>query len=473
MGRTESSSPAEELHVVMFPWFAFGHISPFIQLANKLSLHGKVRISFFSAPGNIPRISNSLLSSPTTQIIPLPIPPVEGLPPGLDSTAELPPQLADLLKIALDLMQPQVKELLIQLKPDFVFFDHYQHWLPGLGSELGIKTLSFTVFSAVSTGYLTVPARIEGGKIPTVEDMKRPPKGYPETSVNQMKTFQARDFTYVYKKFKGGLSIADRVLNCRYAATALVFKSCNEIEGPYLDYLRTQFAKPILSCGPLVPEPPTGKLADKWANWLGQFPTGSVTFCSFGSETFLTDEQIEELAFGLENTELPFFLVLNFPAQLDSQTELDRALPKGFLERVKDRGVVHTGWVQQPLILAHSSVGCYLNHSGYGSLIEGLITDCQLVLLPLKGDQYLNAKLITGDMQAGIEVDRRDEDGYFGRDDVTRAVKTIMAGDADKEPVKSIRENHGKWRKFLSDDEAQNKYAKELVAQLKAMKMSA
>ncbi|CAN1269451.1 Anthocyanidin-3-O-glucoside rhamnosyltransferase [Linum perenne] len=458
--------------MVMFPWFAFGHISPFIQLANKLSLHGgNVRISFFSAPGNIPRISTSLLSSPTTQIIPLPIPPVDGLPPGLDSTAELTPQLADLLKIAVDLMQPQVKELLIQLKPDFVFFDHFMQWLPGMGSELGIKTVSFTVFSAVSTGY--VPARVEGGKIPTVEDMKRPPKGYPKTSIDQMKTFQARGFTYVYKKLNGGLSVSDRVLDCRNAATVLVFKSCDEIEGPYLDYLRTQFAKPVLSCGPLVPEPPTGQLEDRWANWLGQFPTSSIIFCNFGSETFLTHEQIRELAYGLENTGLPFFLILNFPAQVDSQTELDRALPEGFLERVKDRGVVHTGWVQQPLILAHTSVGCYLNHSGFSSLIEGLINDCQLVLLPLKGDQFLNARLIVGDMKAGIEVDRRDEDGYFGRDDVTRAVKTIMADDADKEPVKSIRENHGKWKKFLLDDEAQNKYAKDLVAQLKAMQISA
>nr|AFJ52974.1 UDP-glycosyltransferase 1 [Linum usitatissimum] len=405
MGRTAESSLAdEELHVVMFPWFAFGHISPFIQLANKLSLHGRVQISFFSAPGNIPRISNSLLPSPTTQITPLPIHPVEGLPPGLDSTAELLPHLAELLKISLGLMQPQVKELLIQLKPDFVF----RGWVLSSGS----RPLASQFFLQFPPGTC--------GKIPTAEDMKRPPKGYPETSVNQMKTFTARDFTYVYKKFKGGLSVIDSLglSQCRHR-------------------------------------------------------TGVQVMQRDRSETFLTDEQVQELAFGLENTGLPFFLVLNFPAQLDSQTELDRALREGFLERVKDRGVVNTGWVQQPLILAHSSVGCYLNHSGFSSLIEGLIHDCQLVLLPLKGDQYLNAKLITGDMKAGIEVDRRDEDGYFGRDDVTRAVNTMMAGDADKEPLKSIRENQEKWKKFLLDNEAQNKYAKELVAQLKAMKNSA
>ncbi|CAI0426416.1 unnamed protein product [Linum tenue] len=270
-------------------------------------------------------------------------------------------------------MQPQVREILLRLSPHFVFFDHVQHWLPELASHLGIKTLSFTVFSAISTGYLTVPARIHGGTtIPSVDDLKFPPAGYPastssSSSSARMQTFQARDFAYVYKKLNGGVtsSVIDRVLECRNAATALVFKSCNEMEGTYLDYLRTQFKKPILSVGPLVPEPPSGVLEEDWAAWLGKFPIGSVTFCNFGSETFLTDGQIRELAFGLEQTELPFVLVLNFPAQLDARSELNRALPEGFLERVKGRGVVHTGWVQQQLILAHGSVGCYLCHSGF------------------------------------------------------------------------------------------------------------
>ncbi|TXG53091.1 hypothetical protein EZV62_022260 [Acer yangbiense] len=159
----------------------------------------------------------------------------------------------------------------------------------------------------------------------------------------------------------------------------------------------------------------------------------SVIFCTFGSETFLSNDQIKELALGLELRGLPFFPVLNFPAKADAQTELDRALPDGFMERVKNKGVVHTGWVQQQLILAHSSVGCYVFHSGYSSIIEGLINDCQLVLLSFKGDQFLNSKLVSGDMRAGVEVNRREDNGHFRKEDIMEAVKTVMV-DVNKEP---------------------------------------
>ncbi|KAJ6698686.1 GLYCOSYLTRANSFERASE [Salix purpurea] len=307
---------------------------------------------------------------------------------------------------ALDLMQPQVKTILAELKPHFVFFDHFQHWLPVLASEIGIKTISYTVFSATSTSYLTVPARMsEEGEGPSIGDLMKPPNGYPSTSLTGVKPFQARDFSIVYKSFDGGPTIYDRVISCRLGCTAMLLKTCDEIEGPYVDFIRTQFKKRVLLTGPLVPDPPSGVLDVKWANWLGQFPAKSVIFCSFGSESFLNHDQIKELALGLELTGLPFFLVLNFPAELNSQAELSQALPSG--------GVLHTGWVQQQLILAHDSVGCYVCHSGFSSLIEALVNDCQLAMLPLKGDQFLNTKLIAGDLKAGVEINRRDEDGLF------------------------------------------------------------
>ncbi|KAJ6923601.1 anthocyanidin-3-O-glucoside rhamnosyltransferase-like [Populus alba x Populus x berolinensis] len=346
----------------------------------------------------------------------------------------------NLLKKALDLMQPQIKTILEELKPHFVFFDLLQHWLPKLASQIGIKTISYTVFSATSTSYLTVPAIIsEEGESPSIGDLMKPPNGYPSTSITSVKAFQARDFSIVYKCFDGGPTIYDRAVGSRLGCTAMLLKSCQEMEGPYVDFIRTQFKKPVLLTGPLVPDPPSGVLDEKWANWLGQFPAKSVIFCSFGSETFLNHDQIKELVLGLELT-----------------------------ERVKGRGVLHTGWVQQQLILAHSSVGCYVCHSGFSSLIEALVNYCQLAMLPLKGDQFLNTKLIAGDLKAGVEINRRDEDGYFGKDDICEAVKAVML-DVDEEPGKSTRENHKKWREFLLNAQIQNKYIAELIEELKAM----
>ncbi|KAJ4850751.1 hypothetical protein Tsubulata_031885 [Turnera subulata] len=436
---------SDELHIAMFPFFAFGHISPFVQLSNKLSLHG-VRISFLSAPGNIPRTKSSLLDSPKIQIIPLSIPPVEGLPPGLDSTSEMTPSMAETLKTALDLMQPQIKTLLSQLKPHLVVFDFAQSWVPRIASELGIKSLYFAVFSAVSEAYVIVPARTSGKMDPTAQDLMNPPEGFPCTSLVSLKRFQAEDILYVYKSFGGSPSVYSRVRDAVRGSDAVIIKTCNEMEAPYLEYLKTQFQKPVLSSGLLVPEPPAGVLEEKWAKWLDQFPSNSVVYCSFGSETFLSDNQIQELTLGLELTGLPFFLVLNFPSNVDNDAKL----------------------AGQQLILAHDSVGCYFCHSGFSSVIEAFINDCQLVLLPLKGDQFLNSKLIAGDMKAGVEVNRRDEDGYFGREDISDAVKTLMV-DIDKGPCMSLRANHGKWREFLKNGEIQAKFIADLVEELKAL----
>ncbi|KAK9180618.1 hypothetical protein WN944_023751 [Citrus x changshan-huyou] len=418
---TESAED-DQLHVVMFPFFAFGHISPFVQLSNKLSLHG-VKVSFFSAPGNIPRIKSSLNLTPVAEIIPLQIPHVDGLPPGLDSTSEMTPHMAELLKQALDLMQPQIKTLLSQLKPRFVFFDFTHYWLPGLvGSQLGIKTVYFSVFSAISQAYLLVPARKLNNSL---ADLMKSPDGFPTASITSLDEFVARDYLYVYTNFNGGPSVYERGFQGIGGCDVLAFKTCNEMEGPYVDFVRNR-------------------------------------------ETFLTVDQIKELAIGLEITGLPFFLVLNFPPNVDGQSELVRTLPPGFMDRVKDRGVVHTGWVQQQLILRHESVGCYVCHSGFSSVTEAVISDCQLVLLPLKGDQFLNSKLVAGDLKAGVEVNRRDHDGHFGKEDIFKAVKTVMV-DVNKEPGASIRANQKWWREFLLNGQIQDKFIADFVKDLKAL----
>ncbi|KAK7391568.1 hypothetical protein VNO78_19984 [Psophocarpus tetragonolobus] len=453
----------DQLHVVMFPFLAFGHISPFVQLSNKLFSHG-LRITFLSAASNISRIRSTLNLNPAINVIPL------QFPNGISSTAELPPHLAANLVHTLDLTQPQVKSLLLELKPHYVFFDFAQYWLPKLASQLGIKSVHFSVYSSVSNSYIAVPSRLAGveGRNITFEDLRKPPPGCPQISNISLKTFQAMDFMFLFRRNGENLTGYERSLQTLSECSFIVYKTCKEMEGPYLDYIETQFGKPVLLSGPLVPEPSIDVLEERWSKWLDSFPAKSVILCSFGSETFLNGDEIKELASGLELSGLPFILVLNFPSNVSPQEELERALPKGFLERVKNRGVVHSGWFQQQLILKHSSVGCYVCHAGFSSVIEAMVNDCQLVLLPFKGDQFFNSKLIAKNLEAGVEVNRSDENGYFHKEDILEALKTIMI-EVNKEPGKRIRENHMKWGKFLSDKDIQNKFISDLVAQLRSM----
>ncbi|CAK8576237.1 unnamed protein product [Lathyrus sativus] len=456
-----------KIHIVMFPYLGFGHLSPFVQLSNRLFSHG-IQISFLSPLSNIPKIKSSFNLNPAIQIIPL------NFPNNIPSiTSELHPDMFGALFQAIDLLQDQVKTILLKLKPHFVFFDFVQNWLPKLASELSIKSVYFSVYSAICISYLSPHSRLSVADIEkrdlTYEDLKHSPFGFPQKSIISLQTFQARTiFTMMVQTFGDNPTVSDRIAQVLSECSLIVLKSCREIEGPYIDYYQNQVKKPVLFSGVLVPEPSMDVLDEKWTKWLDNFPTQSVILCSFGSETFLSDDQINELAIGLELTNLPFILVLNFPSNLNTEVELERALPKGFIERVKNRGIVHSGWLQQQLVLNHSSVGCYVCHAGFSSVIEAIVNDCQLVLLPFKGDQFLNSKLIADDLKAGVEVKRNDEDGFFQKEDLLEAVKTVMV-EVDKEPGKEIRENHMKWREFLLDREIQNKFIIDLVEQLKCL----
>ncbi|PWA36275.1 UDP-glucuronosyl/UDP-glucosyltransferase [Artemisia annua] len=73
--------------------------------------------------------------------------------------------------------------------------------------------------------------------------------------------------------------------------------------------------------------------------WLDKKATGSTVFVSFGGECFLSSADLEEIAYGLEMSNMNFIWVLRFPKG-DREIDLSKALALGFLERVKNRGLV-------------------------------------------------------------------------------------------------------------------------------------
>ena len=160
-------------------------------------------------------------------------------------------------------------------------------------------------------------------------------------------------------------------------------------------------------------------------------------------------------------TGFPFIAVLKSPTDCET---IESALPEGFLERVKERGIVQNTWVQQHLILKHPSVGCFVTHCGAGSLSEALVSECQLVLVPQFGDQFLNARLMSEELRVGVEVEKGEEDGLFTKEGVCNAVVTVM--DGGSEVGKEVRTNHAKWRAILLNKELQDAYIDDLIHNL-------
>ncbi|TXG47490.1 hypothetical protein EZV62_026784 [Acer yangbiense] len=448
----------KSLHIAMYPWFAMSHLNAFLQLSNKLAERGH-RVSFLLPEKTQAQIEPFNLHKHLINFVPVTVPCVDGLPPGTETTADVPYPLHPLVMTAMDLTEPAIEAILSDLKPHFVLYD-FTHWLPQLAHKLGIKAISYCFISSATVGYLLSPERKLGEKILTEADLMKPPPGFPSSMI-KLSPHEARGLVAMTVIEFGGIPFFERLLVSLTECDAVGFKTYKEMEGPYCDYIKSQSGKPVILVGPVLPEPPRSVLEEKWDKLLGGFEAKSLIYCAFGSECIMNKDQFQELVLGFELTGLPFLAALKPPMGCDT---IESALPEGFEERVKGRGFVDGGWVQQQLILNHPSVGCFVTHCGASSLSEAMMTECQLVLLPNVGDQIIQARLMGGDLKVGVEVEKGEEDGLFTKEGVCRAVMDVM--DENSEIGKQVRESHATHREFLLKQGFESSYIDGFVQKL-------
>ncbi|CAH9097417.1 unnamed protein product [Cuscuta europaea] len=428
-----------KLQIAMFPWFAYGHMIPFLQLANELAKRGHT-ISFLLPKKALSKLANKNLHPHLITFHSLTVPHVPGLTPGAETTVE--EKDSFVLSLAMDRTRDQVRAILEKQKPDIVFFD-FASWVPDLGLQIGFKTVYYKVMSP-TTSAIKVTRSVDLDKPFTTANFMEPPLGYPSSKV-LFKEHEARRAVGAFNihrenviKFLGRGDIGMR------SCDLLAVKTVKESEGKYCDYLSTLYGKPVICTGPVLPEPRAEPLESKIKNWLESFKPGSVIFCALGSEWVLEKDQFQELLLGFEETKLPFLVALKPPK---GTSTIEEGLPEGFQERVRNRGMVCGGWVPQDLILGHKSVGCFVNHCGYGSMWEALMSDCQLVFVPNILDQSLNTRLMAEELEVAIEVER-DENGGFSKESICKAVKSVM--DDDSQVGCLVRENHMKLKEVLN-----------------------
>ncbi|XP_043725486.1 cyanidin 3-O-galactoside 2''-O-xylosyltransferase FGGT1-like [Telopea speciosissima] len=457
--KSNATEERKAIHVAMFPWLPFGHVNPFIQLSNHLAFHDGFKVSFLATRDNIPKIQPLLRFPDQIGLVPLDVPPPTQIPTSNVDSENLNPdspifKLTQLL-IATDSLQAQVETALSQLKPDIIVYE-FVHYIPSMAHALGIKAVFYCVTSATAIAYHLVPA------CSTHQDLTRPPPGFPPTGVT-LRAHEAQQLLFAFVAPEEGIpSLHQRVVMAMKEADMIVLKTCGEMESKYCDYISEQYKKPVVMAGPSLNEPQTDTLDERWVKWLDRFPVGSVLYCSFGSDGILSKEELRELLLGLEDSGVPFMAVLKYPKGLTQE----EALPEGLEERVKERGLIHSGWVQQELILEHKGVGGYLCHAGFGSVVEAVANECQLVLLPQKGDQFLNARLMSRDLKVGVEVERREEDGWFTRESVSKAVRSVMV-DKEGSVGKDVRANHCRLKELLLNKEMKSSYVDQLLQKMR------
>ncbi|KAG9136237.1 hypothetical protein Leryth_003835 [Lithospermum erythrorhizon] len=88
------------------------------------------------------------------------------------------------------------------------------------------------------------------------------------------------------------------------------------------------------------------------SNWLSTKPRGSVVYVAFGSMASLDEKQMEELVFGLMNSNCNFLWVV--------RASEDEKLPKdcNFMDEVSKKGLI-VRWSPQLEILSNEAIGCF------------------------------------------------------------------------------------------------------------------
>ncbi|KAK8464682.1 hypothetical protein PHAVU_010G053500 [Phaseolus vulgaris] len=197
----------------------------------------------------------------------------------------------------------------------------------------------------------------------------------------------------------------------------------------------------VYAIGPFVQEESCkeGSNDIKYLRWLDKQQCNSVLYVSFGSGGTLSQEQIEELAWGLELSGQKFLWVLRPPNKFGIIADIGARhedpfefLPDGFLKRTVGHGLVVPYWASQVQILGHGAIGGFLCHCGWNSTLEAVVHGIPLIAWPLFAEQKMNAVLLTDDLKVALRP-KVNENGIVEREEITGIIRNLMVGEEGKE----------------------------------------
>nr|KYP42144.1 Anthocyanidin 3-O-glucosyltransferase 5 [Cajanus cajan] len=205
---------------------------------------------------------------------------------------------------------------------------------------------------------------------------------------------------------------------------------------------------PVYPIGPIVrdrdPNVDERRRSDV-VEWLDTQEEDSVVLVSLGSGYAMTFEQIKEMALGLELSGKKFVWAVRppitkagnehyFTAGEKSETGTTVAsnpFPEEFY-RVQSNGLVITDWAPQMDILKHPSIGAFVSHCGWNSVIESVSCGVPIIGWPLYAEQMMNATMLAEEVGNSIRVKVSPSTNMVGKEELAKVIRKIMDMD-DKE----------------------------------------
>ncbi|CAL0333306.1 unnamed protein product [Lupinus luteus] len=410
--------------IVLYPSIGRGHINSMVELG-KLIL---TRNPSFSITILIPTPSNSTTidtttfgcdSSITFHNIPIPPPP---------SGTTLSPQSL-IFRFTRDgnhNLHHVLQSISKTSKLKAVVLDFLNYTATEVTTTLDIPTFFYYTSGAASLCVLLYSKTITQSKTEENCNYLEVP-GFPRISKEEVPSIP-EELENIFRDISATMSDCDGlIINTFNAAEGRAMKA---LQGSY--FPKESNPAPIFCIGPVISVPGGEKDENECLSWLDSQPSQSVVLLSFGSLGRFSKTQLTEIAIGLEKSEQRFLWVVRSESDEDSLEDL---LPEGFLDRTKEKGMVVRNWAPQVKILSHDSVGGFVTHCGWNSVLEAVVEGVPMVTWPLYAEQHLNKIVLVLEMKVALAL-KESENGIVSATELGDRVKELM----DSEKGKEIRE---------------------------------
>ncbi|KAM3235985.1 UDP-glycosyltransferase 71E1-like [Capsicum annuum] len=338
----------------------------------------------------------------------------------------------------IDSHKPQVRQVVAQIQQTATLsgfvVDMMCTTMIDVANEFGVPTYVFYTTSAAVLGLHFHMQSLRDDFNTDVTNYKDDPES--ELSVpSYLNPFPAKCLPFILLDKEGG-STMFLDISKRYRETrGILVNTLQELETHAMKSLSLdEKIPPVNPVGPVLnlnscvgnkEESSRGEII----KWLDTQTPSSVVFLCFGSS-------------GSFNKEQPPPKDSWYPSDYENPED---ALPEGFLERTKRIGKV-IGWAPQSVILSHPSVGGFVSHCGWNSVLESIWFGVPMATWPMYSELQANAFQLVKDLGMAVDIKMdyniRGSNTYVIKaEDIEKAIRQLMDPENEiRTKVKDMKE---------------------------------
>ncbi|KAI3512156.1 hypothetical protein L1887_19385 [Cichorium endivia] len=439
------AAPSTDLHFVLFPLMAQGHIIPMVDMARILAQHGGT-VTIITTPVNAKRfksvIDRAIEAKLKIQMLELQFPFAEaGLPEGCE-TFDLLPSAAHIVNMmkAMTMFEEPAEKMLEVLcpPPSCIISDGGFPWTTRLAKRLNIPRLVF--YGPGCFPFLCIHIVNNTNILDEIESNSEyfALPGLPD----RIEVTKPQALGWGKGNTKETKEIYELTEEAEKAAYGIVVNSFEGLEPKYVEEFEKAKDKKVWCIGPVsLCNKSFQDIAERGSKavinehdclkWLDSRETRSVVYVCLGSLSHASTAQAIELGLGLELSGIPFIWCIR-----QTHEEFETWLSEErYEERIKDRGFMVRGWAPQILILSHQAIGGFVTHCGWNSILEGICAGIPMVTWPHFAEQFLNERFVIDVIKIGVKVGvevpltfiEKDMLGVMvNREDIKTAVEVLM-----------------------------------------------